>query len=83
MYANVHPHEEQASPHRNHRVTKDVVTPRLLDAKAVAELLGVPHTWLLAQARKDGVPHLRLGKYVRFDPADLENWIKSQKRGTK
>jgi hypothetical protein len=59
------------------------VTPRLLDAKALGELLGVPPTWLLAQARKDGVPHLRLGKYVRFDPADFENWIKSQKRGAK
>ena len=56
---------------------------RLLDAKAAGELLGVPSTWLLAQARRDAVPHLRLGKYVRFDPGDLERWIQSVKRGPK
>ena len=59
------------------------MTPRLLDAKAAGELLGVPPTWLLAQARKDGVPHIRLGKYVRFDPDDLEGWMVSQKRPVK
>jgi hypothetical protein len=57
--------------------------PKLLDAKAAGELLGVPGSWLLAQARRDNVPHVRLGKYVRFDPADLERWIVSVKRGPK
>lgn len=47
----------------------------LLDAKAAARLLGVPHTWLLAQARAGGVPHHRLGHYVRFDPDDLREWL--------
>jgi excisionase family DNA binding protein len=58
------------------------VTDRLLDARAAAELLGVPATWLLAQARRDAVPHVRLGKYVRFQAADLERWIETRKRGT-
>ena len=56
---------------------------RLLDAREAGELLGVPPTWLLAQARRDSIPHLRLGKYVRFDPADLEHWIETRKRGAK
>jgi excisionase family DNA binding protein len=55
----------------------------LLDSKEAAELLGVPASWLLAQARRDAVPHGRLGKYVRFDAADLERWIVSAKRGPK
>jgi Helix-turn-helix domain len=59
------------------------VTSPLLDAKAAGELLGVPPSWLLAQARRDAVPHLRLDKYVRFDAADLERWIESVKRGPK
>jgi hypothetical protein len=59
------------------------MTPRLLDATAAGELLGVPPTWLLAQARKDGIPHLRVGKYVRFDPGDLDGWIATQKRPVK
>jgi hypothetical protein len=59
------------------------VTERLVDAKTAGELLGVPGSWLLAQARRDKVPHIRLGKYVRFDPTDLERWIISVKRGPK
>jgi excisionase family DNA binding protein len=50
--------------------------PRLIDAKAAGELLGVPHTWLLAQAREGWIPHQRLGHYVRFNPDDLQDWLK-------
>ena len=48
----------------------------LIDAKAAGKLLGVPHTWLLAQARARRIPHHRLGHYVRFDPNDLRAWVK-------
>lgn len=47
----------------------------LIDARAASKLLGVPHTWLLAQARAGAVPHHRLGHYVRFDPQDLTAWL--------
>lgn len=47
----------------------------LIDAKAAARLLGVPHTWLLAQARAGQIPHHRLGHYVRFNPEDLREWL--------
>jgi hypothetical protein len=39
---------------------------RLVDAEAMAAMLDVPSSWLLAQARRDAVPHVRLGRYVRF-----------------
>ena len=42
--------------------------PRLVDAAAAAEILGVPKTWVLAEARADRIPHVRLGRYVRFEP---------------
>jgi excisionase family DNA binding protein len=48
----------------------------LIDAKAASELLGVPHTWLLAQARERRIPHHRLGHYVRFNPTDLGEWLR-------
>jgi excisionase family DNA binding protein len=48
----------------------------LIDAKAASELLGVPHTWLLAQAREGRIPHHRLGHYVRFNPEDLREWLR-------
>lgn len=47
----------------------------LIDAKAASRLLGVPHTWLLAQARAGQIPHHRLGHYVRFNPDDLRDWL--------
>ncbi len=52
----------------------------LLDAKAASRLLGVPHTWLLKQARDGRIPHHRLGHYVRFDAADLRLWLQENKR---
>jgi hypothetical protein len=59
------------------------MSDNLLDAKTAGALLGVPGSWLLAQARRDAVPHVRLGKYVRFDSRDLLRWIESVKRGPK
>jgi excisionase family DNA binding protein len=47
----------------------------LIDANAAGRLLGVPHTWLLAQARAGLIPHHRLGHYVRFNPDDLREWL--------
>jgi excisionase family DNA binding protein len=53
----------------------------LIDAKAAGRLLGVPHTWLLAQARAGRIPHHRLGHYVRFDPEDLQAWLRETRSG--
>ncbi|MGH2902735.1 MAG: helix-turn-helix domain-containing protein [Solirubrobacteraceae bacterium] len=53
----------------------------LIDAKAASRLLGVPHTWLLAQARAGQIPHHRLGHYVRFNPEDLAQWLKETRAG--
>jgi excisionase family DNA binding protein len=54
----------------------------LLDATGVADLLGVPKTWVLAEARADRIPHIRLGRYVRFEPSELEAWWRnSRSRG--
>jgi hypothetical protein len=49
---------------------------RLIDARGASQLLGVPYTWLLAQARAWRIPHHRLGHYVRFDPQELAAWLR-------
>lgn len=71
----------EATEHRSPHHIGVGVTLHLLDAKQAGELLGVPPSWLLRQAREDKVPHVRLGKYVRFDSADLEAWLPTIKRG--
>jgi excisionase family DNA binding protein len=48
---------------------------RLLDAREVAELLAVPKSWVLESARSGAMPCVRLGRYVRFDQADVETWL--------
>lgn len=57
------------------------MTAPLLNAAGAAELLGVPETWVRAEARADRIPHLRLGRYVRFDAAELEHWLEGRRRG--
>ncbi len=54
---------------------------RLLNAEQAAELLGVPKTWVLAEARADRIPHIRLGRYVRYEASELEAWWQARRRG--
>ncbi len=53
----------------------------LLDAEQAGALLNVPSTWVLAEARADRIPHVRLGRYVRFDELELEAWWVGRRRG--
>ncbi|PZS13490.1 MAG: DNA-binding protein [Solirubrobacterales bacterium] len=53
----------------------------LLDAEGAAEFLSVPKSWVLAEARADRIPHVRLGRYVRFDADKLDEWCGSLHRG--
>jgi excisionase family DNA binding protein len=56
------------------------MSDRLLDAKAVADRLGVPVSWVRESARSGAIPHVRLGRYVRFDLEDVEAWLASCKQ---
>lgn len=53
----------------------------LIDAAEAARLLAVPKTWVLAQARAGRIPHVRLGRYVRFEASELRHWRASRRRG--
>ena len=53
----------------------ELVTPSLLDADQAGELLNVPPTWLMAQARAGRIPYCKLGHYTRFHRDELLAWI--------
>lgn len=53
----------------------------LVDAAQAARLLSVPASWVLAEARADRIPHVRLGRYVRFSAEELEDWWRARIRG--
>ncbi len=59
------------------------MTPQpLINSEQAAKLLDVPASWVLQEARHDRIPHVRLGRYVRFDAEELHAWWKaSRSRG--
>jgi excisionase family DNA binding protein len=55
---------------------------RLLTVPEVAELLRVPVSWVYGRTRKrslERLPGYRLGKYWRFNQADVLAWIERQR----
>lgn len=56
------------------------MTERLVDAQAVAERLGVPASWVRESTRSGAMPHVRLGRYVRYDLDDVALWLEECKQ---
>jgi len=48
---------------------------KLLDAKTVAELLGEKERWVYQQAKAKKIPSVKLGKYWKFSPSQLQKWL--------
>jgi excisionase family DNA binding protein len=56
----------------------------LMNVSQVAHYLGVPTSFVYARTRRNArerIPHVKLGKYVRFDPTQLSRWISRHERG--
>lgn len=50
-------------------------TDTLLTAEEVAALLQVTCAWVYAETRRHRIPHLRLGRYVRYRREALDAWM--------
>lgn len=53
---------------------------QLLTASEVADLLRVPTSWVYLAAREGSLPSIRMGRYVRFDHRDVDEWIEGRRR---
>lgn len=53
----------------------------LLDPPAAAALLSVKPSWVYEAARDGRLPHLRIGRHIRFLRSDLEAWVIAQREG--
>ncbi|MFJ6935913.1 helix-turn-helix transcriptional regulator [Streptomyces sp. NPDC101132] len=54
---------------------------RYLTPDDIAELFGVPvETVYQWRKKRTGPPGFRVGKHLRYDPADVSAWIAEQKR---
>ena len=54
---------------------------RLLTAADVAELLSVPVSWVREHTRSGLIPHVQLGRYVRYREETLVSWVAAQEAG--
>ena len=51
------------------------------DIKEVERFTGLPRSWLYAKAAAGEIPHLKLGKYLRFRLSEVEAWLAQHRRG--
>jgi excisionase family DNA binding protein len=63
------------------RTAPDVEGRRLLTADQVAALLQVTRSWVYAETRAGRIPHVRLGRYVRFRGSAIARWVEELERG--
>ena len=57
----------------------------LLTADQLARKLNITVSWIYSHARKKGdnsIPHLKLGKYIRFSESDVRLWLHSKQKNT-
>lgn len=57
------------------------MTGSLLTAAEVAELLGVPVSWVYDQSRRGRIPTVTLGRYRRYRREAIEGWVEEIERG--
>jgi predicted DNA-binding transcriptional regulator AlpA len=55
----------------------------LMDIREVAHVLNVPISWVYGRTRRRGkerIPHIKLGKYLRFEGPQVLEWVKEQRQ---
>jgi excisionase family DNA binding protein len=55
------------------------VAKRYLTAAAAAEYLGLSRDALYTRTRKGEIPHIRMGRSLRWDMQDLDLWMRRQR----
>jgi hypothetical protein len=51
----------------------------------LAERWRVPKSWLYGRTRETGpnaIPRMKIGKYLRFDPSKVDEWLIKQNQST-
>jgi len=73
---------EEPTPLRSQ--TPSRVTPlaaaRLLEADEMAEYLGMRTDWVYREVRAGRLPHIRLGRAVRFRRESIDAWREARER---
>lgn len=54
---------------------------RLLDADEIAVYIGMTTDWVYREVRAGRLPHIRLGRYVRFRRESVDAWLDASEHG--
>jgi len=54
----------------------------LMSAGEVADLLGVPTSWVYEQSRRGRIPTVTLGRYRRYRREAIEHWLEDLEKET-
>jgi excisionase family DNA binding protein len=57
------------------------VSQSLLSAGQVAQMLGVPKSWVYEQSRKGRIPTVTLGRYRRYRAEAITVWVEGLESG--
>ena len=52
---------------------------QLLIPDEVAEMLQIARKTVVVMAREGRIPCVRIGRFVRFDPTEIDRWIDGQR----
>ena len=84
MSINVVSKHETAATSPKLQLTPEPVA--LLTVHEVAEFLKVPKSWVYERTRRRGIerlPHIKIGKYLRFRLPEIQEYLETLRRGWK
>lgn len=50
----------------------------LVSVEEIAKILSVPPSWVYRMTAREEIPHIHVGRYVRFYVHEVMEWIRSQ-----
>lgn len=56
---------------------------RLLTVKELASTLSVPESWVYQRTADGSIPHVRVGRYVRFDLSRVMRWLAAEQEAAR
>jgi excisionase family DNA binding protein len=57
----------------------DPARPSLFSIEQLADWLGVTNRFIRRLVAERRIPFLKIGKFIRFDPAEIEPWLDPQR----
>jgi excisionase family DNA binding protein len=59
----------------------EILREPLLDAEKAASLLGIPRSSIYAYAKRGELPHVKIGRHLKFIRSDLERVLVERRVG--